>query len=189
MGFWANDDAGTRSVTLNTTFDVTQGAITNITGVLLPPTIRVSNQNVNPRDIVVVSGQSVPDAVIELSINNNELVEKTNANANGNWSINLDTAKLKVAEHTLKARSITGTPPLTSESSYSSVLQLFVGVDGKVSTPSDLNRDGKVNLVDFSILIFWWGTNAGNSNPSADINGNGKVGIEDFSILLFNWTG
>lgn len=189
MGFWATDDVGTRSITLNTTFDVTQGAVTNISGVVLPPTIKVSNQNVNPGDVVVVSGQAIPNAGIELAVNNRELVEKTTTNANGNWMINLDTKKLRVAEHTLRARSVLGTPPLTTESTYSSTLQLFVGVDGKVTTSSDLNRDTKVNLVDFSILIFWWGTNAGNSSPSADIKANGKVGIEDFSILLFNWTG
>jgi cysteine-rich repeat protein len=189
MGFWTTDVANTRSITFNTTFDVTQGAITNISGIVLPPTLRVDNQNVNPGDKVTVSGQSVPSATIELHINNSSRIETTTANTEGNWSIILDTALLSVAEQTLRARSISGVPPLTSQSSFSSALQLFVGVDGQVTTPSDLNRDGKVNLTDFSILIFWWNTNAGNSDPSADINANGRVGIEDFSILLFNWTG
>ncbi len=189
LSFWSTDTANTRSITLNTTFDVTQGAITNISGIILPPTIKVANQNVNPGDVVTVSGQAVPNAAIELHVDKSELVEKTTSDTSGNWTVLLDTKKLKVAEHTIKARSITGTPPLTTQSSFSTALQLFVGVDGKVTTPSDLNRDGKINLIDFSILIFWWGTAGGNSNPSADINGNAKVGIEDFSILLFNWTG
>jgi cysteine-rich repeat protein len=189
MGFWTTDIEGVRSITFNTTFDVTQGAITNVTGVIVPPTIRVSNQNVNPGDSIVISGQAAPAAAIELHVNNSEFVERGSADAAGNWSITLDTGKLRVAEHTLRVRSVSGTPPLTSQSGFSSAVQLFVGVDGKVTTPSDLNRDGKINLIDFSILIFWWGTDAGNSDPSADINGNGRVGIEDFSILLFNWTG
>ena len=189
LGFWANDNQNTRSITFNTTFDVTQGAVTNISGIILPPTIRVQNQNVNPGDVVVVSGQAVPNAKIELHINNSERVEIATSSSDGTWSYSLNTASLKVAEHTLRARSVSGTPPLTTQSSFSSALQLFVGVDGKITRPSDLNRDGKINLIDFSILIFWWGGNGGNSNPSADINGNGKVGIEDFSILLFNWTG
>jgi len=189
LSFWSLDNTNTRSITLNTTFDVTQGAVTNITGIILPPTIKVSNQNVNPGDVVNVSGQSVPSATVELHINNSELVETTTSNTDGTWSIPLNTSRLRVAEHTLRARSITGNPPLQLQSSFSTALQLFVGVDGKPTTSSDLNRDGKVNLIDFSILIFWWGTDGGNSNPPADINGNGRVGIEDFSILLFNWTG
>lgn len=188
MGFWATDSTGTRSITFNTTFDVTQGAVTNISGIILPPTLRLSSQNINPGDTVTVSGQSVPNAKIEVHLNNSERVETATADSAGLWSLALSTASLKAAEYTLKARSVTGTT-LQTQSSFSSALQLFVGVDGQATRPSDLNRDGKVNLIDFSILIFWWGTDGGNSNPSADINGNGRVSIEDFSILLFNWTG
>jgi cysteine-rich repeat protein len=188
LGFWATDGSGTRSITFNTTFDVTQGAVTNISGIILPPTIKVPNPNVNPGDVVTVSGQAIPNAQIELVLNNREQVLTTTSGSDGNWTIQLNTGTLRVAEYTLKARSITGTT-LKTESGYSTALQLFVGVEGRVTRPSDLNRDGKVNLIDFSILIFWWGTDGGNSNPPADINGNGRVSIEDFSILLFNWTG
>lgn len=189
LGIWSLDGEGTRSITLNNTFDVTQGAVTNVNGIILPPTLRIQNPRVNPRDVVLVTGQTVPNATIELHVNASEVVETTTANADGVWQLNFDTARIGVAEYTLRARSITGTPPLTTQSGFSSALQLFVGVDGQASSPSDLNRDGKVDLIDFSILIFWWNTNGGESDPPADINGNGRVSIEDFSILLFNWTG
>jgi cysteine-rich repeat protein len=189
LGMWANDNNDVRSITLNNTFDVTQGAVTNLNGIILPPTISVPNQNVDPGDIVPVRGQSAPNATIELNINDNELIQTTTANADGEWQIDFDTSLVSIAEHILRARSITGTPPLTTESSFSTSLQLFVGVDGQPSQPSDLNRDGFVNLIDFSILIFWWQTDGGTSDPPADINGNGTVSLEDFSILLFNWTG
>lgn len=189
VGFWATDSQNVRSITLNSTFDVTQGAVTNISGIILPPTISVPNQNVNPGAIVPVRGQAIPNARIEVHVNNSESVLTTTSGADGNWSLELNTATLRVAEHTLRARSVAGNPPLATQSSFSTALQLFVGVDGQATRPSDLNRDTRINLVDFSILIFWWGTNGGNSNPPADINGNGRVGIEDFSILLFNWTG
>ena len=189
LGFWAIDVSNTRSITFNTTFDVTQGAVTNIAGIILPPTISVPNQNVNPGDVVTVSGQSIPNAAIEVHVDNGGRIERTTANAEGVWSLSLNTASLTVAPHTLRARSVSGTGQLTTQSSFSTALQLFVGVDGQTTTPSDLNRDGRVNLIDFSILIFWWQTNGGNSNPPADINGNGRVSIEDFSILLFNWSG
>ena len=189
LGIWANDSEGTRSITLNNTFDVTQGAITNINGVILPPTLRLISQNVDPGAIITVAGQSVPNADIELHVDDSSPVLSATANADGDWSIELDTGQLSIAEHILRARSVTGNPPLTTESSFSSSLQLFVGVEGQASTPSDLNRDGFVNLIDFSILIFWWQTSGGDSDPPADINGNGTVSLEDFSILLFNWTG
>lgn len=188
MGFWATDSFNTRSITYNTTFDVTQGAVTTINGVIMPPTIKLSTQNANPGDIVTISGQSVPNSKIEINFNNNSRVETVNSAADGVWSLAFNTSVLSPAEYNIKARSVTGTT-LQTQSSFSSVIQLFLGVNGQVTRPSDLNRDSKVNLIDFSILIFWWGTNGGNSNPPADINGNSRVGIEDFSILLFNWTG
>jgi cysteine-rich repeat protein len=189
LGVWANDSQGTRSITLNSTFDVTQGAVTNINGVVLPPTIRVGNQNIDPGTQITLSGESVPNSAVEVVFDDESIVESVTAGGGGAWTLNFSTSRLSIAEHLVRARAIVGTPPLTTKSSYSSSLQLFVGVDGQATTPSDLNRDGSVNLIDFSILIFWWQTNAGDSDPSADINGNGNVGLEDFSILLFNWTG
>ena len=189
LGIWANDSSGNRSITLNNTFDVTQGAVTNLNGIVLPPTINVPNQNVDPGAVIIISGQSVPNSLVELHVDDSDIVEEATAGDDGDWSINFDTSQVTIAEHILRARSIIGTPPLTTRSSFSSSLQLFVGVDGQATQPSDLNRDGSINLIDFSILIFWWQTNGGDSDPSADINGNGQVSLEDFSILLFNWTG
>lgn len=190
LGVWANDSSGVRSITLNNTFDVTQGAVTNVSGLLLPPTLVLSNAKASPGSTITISGQAVPNAQIEIQVGNSSLrVEKTTSDSSGRYTFNLNTASLRNSTYPVKARSITGTPPLLTQSGYSTVVQLLLGVDGAPSTPSDLSRDGKVNLTDFSILIFWWQTNGGDSNPPADINANGKVGLEDFSILLFNWTG
>ena len=56
---------------------------------------------------------------------------------------------------------------------------------GDTAARTDINGDKKVNLVDFSIMLSFWGT----SRASADINSDGTVNLADFSILLFNWTG
>ncbi len=189
MGFWTVDSANIRSITFNTTFDVTQGAITNVAGVIVPPTISVANPRINPGDSVTFRGQTVPNATVEVEIGSPLRRQTTTSDANGNWALTYNTAGLSPADYAVKARSIVGNNTLSSQSSFSTSIQLFVGVDGRASTPSDLNRDGSVNLIDFSIMIFWWQTNGGDSDPPADISANGRVGIEDFSILLFNWTG
>lgn len=189
FGFWAVDFAGTRSLTVNTTFDVTQGAVTSLTGIMIPPTLKVSNTNPNPGETITLSGQTVPNATVEVSIDNGKKMLTATADATGAWSTLFNTGTVSTDTHTLKARFSTGTGALKTESPYGTVLSLFVGVEGKATSNADLNRDGKVNLIDFSILVFWWGTTGGNSNPPADINLNAKVGLEDFSILLFNWTG
>lgn len=188
LGLWSEDQFGTRSITYNTTFDVTQGAVTTVRGILLPPTISADTVEINPGDAVTLEGQAAADSRVEI-FQNDESIATVEADGDGVWSYVFDTAGLAPAEYLLKARYQRGDGALVSESSFSSNLTLFVGVDGRPTTASDLNRDGFVNLTDFSILIFWWQTDGGDSNPPADINGNGNVAIEDFSIMLFNWTG
>lgn len=189
LGFWSTDYAGVKSIVLNSTFDITQGAITNVSGIIIPPTVHLSKTEVDPGDKITLSGQSTPSTTIEIVFNNNERIETVQTDVDGRWSITIDTVGMRVGAHSVRARSVSGTVPLLIQSNFSTTIQLFVGVEAAVTSNSDLNRDGRVNLTDFSIMIFWWGTDGGNSDPPADINRNGKVGIEDFSILLFNWTG
>ncbi len=189
MGFWSLDVNKVKSITYSTTFDVTQGAITNVNSVLIPPTISVDKASFNAGETVTLSGQTIPNTTIEVTIDAGAKVLSTVSGSNGVWSIPYNTTGLSNKTHTARARFIISGNGLTTQSSFSSTLQLSVGVGGQAATPSDLNRDGSINLTDFSILIFWWGKDGGNSDPKADINGNGKVGLEDFSILLFNWTG
>jgi len=50
----------------------------------------------------------------------------------------------------------------------------------------DINRDGKVNIVDFSIAAYWY--KRLNPPTSVDINGDGAITLVDFSIMAFYWT-
>ncbi len=51
----------------------------------------------------------------------------------------------------------------------------------------DLNCDGKINSIDFSILLYFWKSQAPFKNQYVDINKDNKVDSIDFSILLFKW--
>ena len=57
---------------------------------------------------------------------------------------------------------------------------------GSCPKSADINSDRRVNLVDFSILLFNWGRL---SNQHADLNCDGQVDLTDFSILLYYWQG
>ena len=52
---------------------------------------------------------------------------------------------------------------------------------------ADINHDGKVNGIDFSILLAFWKTSAPFKNPAVDLNHDGKIDSIDFSILLYRW--
>jgi hypothetical protein len=52
---------------------------------------------------------------------------------------------------------------------------------------ADLNVDGKVNSIDFSILLFYWKSKPPFKNQFVDINKDGKIDSIDFSIMLYQW--
>jgi len=51
-------------------------------------------------------------------------------------------------------------------------------------TSSDLNSDGKVDVIDLGILLSSWGQT---TKPKADINQDAKVDVVDLGILLGKW--
>jgi hypothetical protein len=61
---------------------------------------------------------------------------------------------------------------------------VVTGVCGK---PGDFNCDGKVNAVDFAILLYFWGTKPPFTNQYVDMNHDKKVNAIDFSMFLYNW--
>ena len=50
-----------------------------------------------------------------------------------------------------------------------------------------MSCDKKVNLIDFSIVAFWYKKNG--APQQFDFNNDGKVTIVDFSIMAYYWTG
>lgn len=83
--------------------------------------------------------------------------------------------------------SAPGQPSSGGGGAASSYVPPSLNKDEKCNSPrADLNCDGKVNLADFSILMYYW--NSRLPNIRADINKDGIVNLIDFSILLYFWS-
>lgn len=188
FGFWSTDGKGIRSITFTTTFQVTQNAVTTVSNVFLPPTIDLKSKKVNLGDVMESLGTTAPLAQVSLFVDK-EITARAKATSSGagTWTAALPTDQLSNESfHAVKAIFEQIGTGAQAKSGYSQAVNFYIGAKD-VRTPSngDINGDGKVNLVDFSILLFHWGT----TDAIADLNGDGKVNLTDFSILLFNWTG
>ncbi len=155
------------------------------------PSLKVSPDPVDPGATLVVTGYAIPDATITIENQNDKSSVSlksftATSDSNGAWSITVDT--LGFTKGTYKARAKAKQEAGVS-TNFSGYTYYGVGEAATVPRTSDLNSDKKVNLTDFSILLFWWGSDGGASNPPADINRDGKVSLTDFSIMIFNWTG
>ncbi len=188
FGFWATDSLGLRSITFTTTFQVSQNAVTTVSNVFLPPTIDVRTRKVKVTDLLDAFGATAPSAKVSLYVDKekNPRSVATSSSA-GLWGANMPALGLQdEAFHSVKAIFEQFGVGDQAKSGFSQAVNFYVGLRD-VATPKngDMNGDGKVNLVDFSILLFHFGTD----HEIADLNADGKVNLTDFSILLFNWTG
>lgn len=191
FGVYAVDENGVRSSTYATTFSVTGARGSTLSNVNIMPSIAVKPNPVTPGGVLTVSGFAIPNALVTLEHQNDKSSASlktytAQSNASGAWSLTIDTTGFTTGTYKVRAKAKQETGVSTNFSNYT---YYGVGAAAKLPTSSDLNRDSKVNLTDFSILLFWWGTAGGNSNPPADINQDGKVSLTDFSIMIFNWTG
>lgn len=193
FGVYAIDSLGTKSSTFSTTFSVVGARSSALSNIHVMPTVKVTPNPVEPSATVVFSGFAIPNSTVTIETErekSNGASKKTvtaTSDGGGRWSVDVSTAGFARDTWKVRAKSANALTQITTQfSNYT-----FYGVGQQVSKTlnSDLNRDGKVNLVDFSILLFHWNTNGGTSNPSADINGDGRVTLTDFSIMIFNWTG
>ncbi len=192
FGVYAIDKVGTKSSTFSTTFSVAGARGSTLSNVNVMPSIKVTPNPVTAGQMVTMSGYAIPNAVITLENQQDKssLSLKTftaRSDSSGAWSLQIDTTGFKNGTYKTRAKAKQDSGDLV-ETTFSGYT--FYGVGQSVAPrSSDLNRDGKVNLVDCSILLYWWNTDGGNSNPPADINADGKVSLTDFSIMIFNWTG
>ncbi len=186
LGFWALDGASRKSITYAATFQIVQNAMTTLSGIMLPPTLAALPDKVAPGGSVSFVGSAAPASQVRVFVDDLRKPEETLSAGNGTWSIAYDTTPLSAeAFHSAKAHYIDTTNP-ELKSGYSQSTSFYVGTNAPTTSGSaDLNGDGKVNLTDFSILLFHWNAAGG----IGDINADGAVSLPDFSIMLYQWTG
>jgi hypothetical protein len=185
FGVWAEDREGRRSITFSFTITVAENRITTVSGIFIPPTIETSKLSVLKGEILDILGQAAPESQISIYVESpEEIIKKTRAEKTGDWKYPFDTSLLDEGSHTTRASAETAAG---LKSSYSKVLAFYVGKYGmkEICPRADFNKDGKTNLIDFSILLYWWGK----YNPCVDQNRDGIVNFPDFSILMYWWTG
>ena len=170
---------------------ITKGTTVNIGNIYLSPTIDVDKLEVKRGDNLLIFGQSIPQKEVIISVySDQEYFYKVMANAMGAYLYNLDTSILKLGKHQTKSKNTLD----NQVSLYATPVPFLVGALNKPKDftacsllRGDLNCDNHVNLIDFSIMTFWY--KKVNPPQKIDLNLDGKITLVDFSILAYNWTG
>ncbi len=194
FGIRAKDSDGLESITNNSTFYIQEGTKTVVSDIFLSPTISLSQDTVDPGVVISASGQTRPGSTIEIwlypdksNLSDDEIIKaEKEVDSSGKWQVFINTTNLSSGTYKIKARAS------YEEIGYSEFSQeLSIGIGEAPAKEegecpgADLNHDGRVNITDFSILLYYWNSN----NACADQNHDGSVNLIDFSIMMYYWTG
>jgi len=193
FSLYSDDLHGNRSSLLSFPIALTSGASATVSGIFLSPTIAVDKGQVKKGETIAIFGQSAPESQITISVHSNEeMFVQTNSDEDGVYLYNFDTTPLEYGQHATKSRATLNTEVSTFGKSVAFAVGTETTPIDAVCGRADLNCDGRVNLVDFSILAYWY-----RRTPSAAfielerkyLNGDGTVTLADFSIMAYYWTG
>ena len=154
---------------------------------ILSPTIWIDKSVYGFGEHIIASGTAVPNGNITLFTEAPLRSYSTTSDSEGKWSYEIsNTTSYVFGDYHIHAL-VQSSTNLTSLNSPS----LGFSIRSSSSTGStcgdishgDLNCDSGVNLTDFSILMYFWGTN----NAAADINTDQLVDLTDFSIMMYWW--
>lgn len=191
FSIYSEDKEGRRSSLLTFPISVTSGTTTNVSGIFIAPTIAVDKSEVKRGENIAIFGQSVPQADIIIVVSSEEdFFGKTVSDKDGIYLYSFDTSPIDYGTHYTKSKASIAN---LETSSFSQTISFKVGAKTvlaeipKKPLKADLNGDGRVNLIDFSIAAYWY------KRPSppaqVDLNGDGKIDLVDFSIMAYYWTG
>jgi hypothetical protein len=193
---YSEDKDGRRSSLYTFPVKLEAGQTITAGNILLSPTIDVDKAEVKRGDFISIFGFSQPEANILISVSSEEeLFFRTTSTKDGFYLYQLGTDILEKGEHFTKSKSILANQLV---SNYSRVVSFKVGDRTvskevkKVCGKADLNCDGRVNLIDFSIAAYWYKRKLSPAFALIEkerLNGDGKVDLVDFSIMAYYWTG
>jgi hypothetical protein len=191
FSLYSEDNDGVRSDSFTISVSISSGTETTISGVFLSPTISLSQTELTPGDTLTVFGQTVPGSTVTVKVSSADPHFYTaRADSSGAYLYNVDTSILAVGDHEAAAKAAVAD---TGEiSSFSQVVRFAVGKSAvqkekERCTSEDYNCDGRVSLVDFSILSYYYKRT--DVPKDIDLNSDGKITLIDFSILAYYWTG
>jgi hypothetical protein len=161
---------------------------TMISNILLSPTILIDANQYEPGVSVIASGSAAPNSLITVFTDTPMRTYYASASAQGDWNYAItNTEEYVYGDYRIYAlaQNEYGLQSLVSNSINFSIRPSSTpgGTACGDISQGDLNCDDDINLTDFSILMYYWGT----ADLAADINADGLVSLSDFSIMMYWW--
>lgn len=189
FAIYAEDNTGTTSSSYVVNVLVSGSQVYPFNEIIVPPTLNTNLTTIGQDQHLVMYGYGPAGSTILFSVPGSLDLGSTIADSTGFYQFELAN-NLPPGSYQVRARAQLG----DRQSMYSKPVAITFYTGAIVPPPPtqykvcvDYNQDGRVNLVDFSILLFWFGKT--DMPTRIDCNGDRLIDIKDFSILMYFWTG
>lgn len=192
---YGDDYQGRRSSLSNFYIYVPRGAQMEVTDIFIPPTVDVDKVEVKKGDDISIFGQTVPYSTATVMVNASpSFYIETESDNEGLYEYVLNTSDLKYGTYYIKSKFTTGdgASSVYSRTAFFNVTERNIKKETVGVLKGDLNADGWVNLVDFSIAAYWYRESLSVKMRETEckrLNCDGVIDLVDFSIMAYYWTG
>lgn len=174
----AQDKEGRKSGTLSFYVDFISTNELVKENLLLPPTISASKSAYAKEENLTVAGYAAPNKKVEIEINGAIPVSLVSG-SDGRFSFSTTTVNLETGDYFVKARQFNSNNIV---SNYS--LPAIFRISSLRFPNADFNGDNRVNITDWSVFLFRWGSKEKELRLKLDMNDDGQIDITDFSVFL-----
>jgi hypothetical protein len=207
FGIYATDSENNQSGISSFSADISQGTLTYFSDIFISPILRVNSEVEKGTDLII-SGYTVADANVSIILagGTEDVLIETIAQSDGTFRHTLITTDMAIGTYSIIARAESegdlspygrliefeikekiiddgSTGDSDDEDTNNEGDKIERGTCGE----ADYDKDGKVDLVDFSILLHWF--EKGTTPEKIDLSNDGKVDLVDFSMLMYCWSG
>ncbi len=194
---FAKDTLGNQSAVYSLPIIIGERVNVDVKNIFLSPTISIQKNNIIEGENLVILGYSIPNSKVAIYLQSeigSIFSYEVNTDYLGRYQYTLDSLGFELGNYKITAKTLFN--GLESFESITLSINILSSTKEEIDESNifdcstifaDLNCDQKVNLIDFSIMAYWYNNEA----PPAliDLNKDGKINLSDFSILAFNWTG
>lgn len=153
----------------------------NSVNIDLPPTISLARNVVSTGSKLIVNGYKWPQGEIRFEIDGIERIDASiTYGGDGSYRVEFNTKDLSIGLHNVRVRQTYAGGFTLSD--YSFLKNFTVSVLSVVD--ADLNKDGRIDISDWSIFLFRWSSPDQALRDTIDFNADEKLDLSDFSIFV-----
>jgi len=184
FSLYSTDVDGVRSGLVSFTLESIASALTEASNIVIPPTVSLVEGGTGGARSVTVFGYTLPNRLVTLLLGAESIQSfQVQADGRGYFTRVFNQPVLSEEEYVVRARILRN----DLSQVFSAALLLSVSRGGGSQLRGDFNGDGRVNLIDFSILAYW--LRRENVPNRFDLNQDGVLDLRDFSVMLYYWSG